>query len=272
MLREVALADNQISLIKHKAFRHQTEELKGLDLKGNRLKTIPERALRKIPNLEILNLQSNRIAEVPSKAFAKLGKLQALSLDDNPLFLIHSDAFENLVNLRLLGLSYCPLLNISDSLQKLLAIAQNFSSLDLSQTLVPVEIIANVASLETAILQHREDDISLQTLAEQMELRELDLASNLQLRSHDFLRISGPAFEKVRELDLSATELGLEVLSKFPKLTKLYLNWVPFKRLRGRPFQSLAGHLEELEMKQCGLKHIQKTAYAILLYYTHSSE
>lgn len=80
-------------------------KLKLLDLKGNKLLTIPYSTFALAPALETLNLSMNGIADIEGMAFNGCGHLKVLDLSYNKLSMLDAFTFTGLPNLEVLDLS-----------------------------------------------------------------------------------------------------------------------------------------------------------------------
>lgn len=80
-------------------------KLKVLNLKGNKLLTIPYSAFALVPALEILDLSANGITEIEGMAFNGLSNLKQLDLSFNRLSMLDAFTFSGLSNLEVLDLS-----------------------------------------------------------------------------------------------------------------------------------------------------------------------
>ncbi|KAK3930616.1 Protein artichoke [Frankliniella fusca] len=128
-LEILTLYENKIDVVDVNAFEGLGKKLKRLNLGGNGLRQVPQKALatlevlRKLEmqenelteiregdfeglrNLDTLNLQHNRLNTVPAKVFSHLKLLNSLELENNQIRFVDPDAFsgleENLQYLRL---------------------------------------------------------------------------------------------------------------------------------------------------------------------------
>lgn len=80
-------------------------KLKLLDLRGNKLLTIPYSTFALAPALETLDLSANGITEIEGMAFSGLNKLKQLNLTMNRLTMLDAFTFNGLPSLEVLDLS-----------------------------------------------------------------------------------------------------------------------------------------------------------------------
>lgn len=109
-------------------------KLKYLDLKGNKLTTIPYSTFALAPALETLNLSTNAITEIEGMAFNGCGHLKVLDLSYNKLSLLDAFAFTGLPNLEVLDLSQNKIKLVGDgtfNLPKLRILNANFNAIKL---------------------------------------------------------------------------------------------------------------------------------------------
>ena len=79
--------------------------LQKLDLQGNDISAIEEKAFLSTPNLEMLDLSRNQLRSIKSDVFSGLGKLEKLRLNDNQIQTIEEGSFNDLKVLKRLELS-----------------------------------------------------------------------------------------------------------------------------------------------------------------------
>lgn len=105
-------------------------KLKVLNLKGNKLLTVPYSAFALAPALEVLDLSMNGITEIEGMAFNGLNSLKQLDLSYNRLGLLDAFTFSGLKNLEVLDLSQNKIKLIGDgtfNLPKLRILNVNFN-------------------------------------------------------------------------------------------------------------------------------------------------
>ncbi|XP_052119487.1 chondroadherin isoform X2 [Frankliniella occidentalis] len=144
-LEILTLYENKIDVVDANAFEGLGKKLKRLNLGGNGLRQVPQKALatlevlRKLEmqenelteiregdfeglrNLDTLNLQHNRLNTVPAKVFSHLKLLNSLELENNQIRFVDPEAFSGLEeNLQYLRLGDNKLNDIpSDALRRL---------------------------------------------------------------------------------------------------------------------------------------------------------
>jgi len=77
--------EDLIYILNIKKYKDFFANLKGLDLYGNNLTTLPEKIFDKLINLEWLDLSFNNLKNLPEKIFDKLVQLERLDLRRNKL-------------------------------------------------------------------------------------------------------------------------------------------------------------------------------------------
>lgn len=83
----------------------QATKLKILNLRGNKLTTIPFSAFALAPALQAIDLSYNVITEIDDLAFNGLKELTALDLSNNRIGMLKAFTFSGLINLQILDLS-----------------------------------------------------------------------------------------------------------------------------------------------------------------------
>lgn len=109
-------------------------KLKVLNLKGNKLLTIPYSAFALAPALETVDLSLNAITEIEAMAFNGLNNLKQLDLSFNRLTMLDAFTFTGLLNLETLNLSNNKIKLIGDgtfNLPKLQTLNVNYNSVNL---------------------------------------------------------------------------------------------------------------------------------------------
>ncbi|XP_055313687.1 toll-like receptor 13 [Sitodiplosis mosellana] len=109
-------------------------KLKVLNLKGNKLLTIPYSAFALAPALEIIDLSANGITTIEGMAFNGLSNLKQLDLSFNRLGILDAFTFSGLTNLEVLDLSQNKIKLIGDgtfNLPKLQILNVNFNDVKL---------------------------------------------------------------------------------------------------------------------------------------------
>lgn len=109
-------------------------KLKVLNLKGNKLLTIPYSAFALAPALETLDLSVNGITEIEAMAFNGLSNLKRLDLSYNRIGMLDAFTFSGLSNLEVLDLSQNKLKLIGDgafNLPKLQILNVNYNDVKL---------------------------------------------------------------------------------------------------------------------------------------------
>merc|ERR1712013_524685 len=81
--------------------------LSSLDLRGNRIIRIHEKAFSFVSSLKRLDIQDNKLDEVPSKVFKSSDKLEILNIGQNSFRVIDDSAFPSLGRLNKLDISGC---------------------------------------------------------------------------------------------------------------------------------------------------------------------
>ncbi|KAG5670514.1 hypothetical protein PVAND_000773 [Polypedilum vanderplanki] len=103
-LEILTLYENKISNIEPEAFRGLDKKLKRLNLGGNHLTTIPQKALAIFDTLKKLEVQENRIETITEGDFEGLRNLDSLILAHNKLRQIPANVFSHLKQLNSLEL------------------------------------------------------------------------------------------------------------------------------------------------------------------------
>ena len=82
-------------------------KLSTLDLSGNRIQRIHEKAFSLVRSLKIFDIQDNKLSDVPSKVFKSFDKLEILNIGQNSFRVIDHGAFSFLRRLNKLDISGC---------------------------------------------------------------------------------------------------------------------------------------------------------------------
>ncbi|KOB79231.1 Uncharacterized protein OBRU01_00771 [Operophtera brumata] len=103
-LEILTLYENKISVVDGEAFKGLEKKLKRLNLGGNDLTAVPQKALALLENLKKLEMQENRIASISEGDFAGLRNLDSLGLAHNQLREVPAQVFSHLTFLNSLEL------------------------------------------------------------------------------------------------------------------------------------------------------------------------
>jgi Leucine-rich repeat (LRR) protein len=82
-LAELNLAKNNIKIIFGDSLSNM--KLSFLDLSGNKIQTIHQKAFHQVKSIKQLNIQDNELSEVPSALFQSFEKLEILDIGQNSL-------------------------------------------------------------------------------------------------------------------------------------------------------------------------------------------
>lgn len=179
-------------------------KLKVLNLKGNKLLTIPYSAFALAPALETVDLSLNGITEIEAMAFNGLNNLKQLDLSFNRLTMLDAFTFTGLLNLETLNLSNNKIKLIGDgtfNLPKLQTLNVNYNSVNL----LPDNLFGAIPG-------------------QSPPLTTVDFGENK-------LTHIGAAFYSLQELSLlnltankKIDDINLEALAQLPKLETLLLS------------------------------------------------
>ncbi len=182
-LKILDLKYNKLATIPAHTF-HGVPNVQSLSLESNKLTTIPTDALAAAPNLQQLYLGTNHIPSVPAHAFQGLTQLQELCLRINDITSLDPAAFAGLTSLRNLGLEYNYLqalpVGVFHPLPNLhtldLTYAYKYSNTPLA---LPAGVFQGLTNLRTLIL-HRNGLTAVPTdaLTDTPNLEKLDLSRN----------------------------------------------------------------------------------------------
>ncbi|CAH2241188.1 jg3254 [Pararge aegeria aegeria] len=103
-LEILTLYENKISVVDGEAFKGLEKKLKRLNLGGNELTAVPQKALALLENLKKLEMQENRITTISEGDFAGLRNLDSLGLAHNQLREVPANVFSHLTFLNSLEL------------------------------------------------------------------------------------------------------------------------------------------------------------------------
>ena len=84
------------------------KQLSVLDLSGNLIEKIHEKAFSQVSSLRQLDLQDNQLYRVPGEAFKSLTMLESLNIGQNKFSVIDENAFSNLKRLKRIKIAKCP--------------------------------------------------------------------------------------------------------------------------------------------------------------------
>jgi hypothetical protein len=87
------------------------QEAVQLDLTGNLIESIPEKAFQCLTNLTVLNLSNNQIKRIDDFAFTGLKSLTDINLSNNKLENLSYSVFRELTSLQVLNLAGNPFRN-----------------------------------------------------------------------------------------------------------------------------------------------------------------
>lgn len=171
-----------------------------------------------LPNLENLDLRSNRLKTLPDKIFLKNVNLVYLSLSNNTLESIKNGWFEKKLNLKKLDLSDNRITSINEAIfAQLLALTE----LNLGGNRVVALPNLKTSAINVNLAKNSIESQRLWDLSEMTKVRRLDLSKN---------RFSGDCDEfksfSLRMLDLgynNMTRVKRNSFSKVPSLTDLSL-------------------------------------------------
>ncbi|GBP91353.1 Chaoptin [Eumeta japonica] len=104
-LYRLAINQNPLETIHEKAFYGLDNTLWELELKQDKLTSVPSIALRYLQKLKLLDLSANEITEISGENWRGLDMLQSLTLADNSISKLPLDGFSGLPSLETLDLS-----------------------------------------------------------------------------------------------------------------------------------------------------------------------
>lgn len=184
-------------------------KLKLLDLRGNKLLTVPYSAFALAPALEVLDLSVNGITEIEGMAFNGLNNLKQLNLSFNRLALLDAFTFTGLPNLEVLDLSLNKIKLIGDgafNLPKLRVLNMNTNDAKLlpeflfgaipSQTppLAYVDFGDNKLTHIGTSLYHLQE-LNVLNLTSNKKIDDIDLGALAQLPKLETLLLSNSGFQ-----------------------------------------------------------------------------
>lgn len=215
-------------------------KLKLLNLKGNKLLTIPYSTFALAPALEVLDLSMNGITEIEGMAFNGLNNLKVLDLSWNRLSMLDAFSFSGLPNLEELDLSENKIKLIGDgafSLPKLRILNMNTNGAKLLPDNLFGTVPAQTPPLEYVDFgENKLTHIGL-SLYNLQELKVLNLTAN-------------------KKID----DISLEALAQLPKLDTLLLSSSGFQF----PLASIFYHLTARSGRQCCSANVKFTGETTL--------
>lgn len=179
-------------------------KLKVLNLRGNKVATIPYSAFSLAPALEMIDLSGNGITEIEGMAFNGLNNLKGLDLSFNHLSMLDAFSFSGLPNLEVLDLSQNKIKLIGDgtlSLPKLRVLNMNTNAAKLLPDNLFGTIPAQLPPLENVDFGDNKLTHIGTSLYDLQELKVLNLTANKKI-----------------------SDISLEALAQLPKLDTLLLS------------------------------------------------
>lgn len=262
------LSERCINAIREKAFVQFTTIIKQqrddvaihvLNLSGNKLETLPKKAFEGLHELKVLDLSDNNLTDLHPDLFKDMPKLQKIILRNNKLSTLSKKQFAKLEHLHVLDLSHNQLTsqdlpNLGDLNLQELYLANN------KITQIHNDNNSNIFSWKSDFCDAPEEGTAIGTT-----LKVLDLSDNKlsfadaplnQLKSAlsklsaiQYLDLTGNAIESLQDV----IECGL------PGLKHLLINNNQGLKL---PVQKVdvvtLPKLESLQVKNCGIKALQK--------------
>uniref|UniRef100_A0A6P7FYT5 Protein artichoke-like n=1 Tax=Diabrotica virgifera virgifera TaxID=50390 RepID=A0A6P7FYT5_DIAVI len=258
LLEHINMSSNNIKNFHPVTFRHLTQ-LYELDVSHNNLKSLISGLPRNIehlilkhneisgisfsdlnlPSLRLLDLSGNRIQSLGEDQLKNLHHLRKLYLNSNFLRILQERSLEGLIKLETLDLSdnriseVHPLAMRSTSELKFLNIAHN------QLTLIGPSLLSNAKNLRKLYAGHNQlAEILSQSFDENLNLEELDLASNLLVQFPHTIY----GLEKLKKLDLSSNRLkniNSTIVSSLTNLREIKLSKNFIQILEGNSFGNL---------------------------------
>lgn len=274
-LRQLRIINAGIKSLKAESFV-SGHRLVHMDLRRNQIAIAPRQVFANLMQLEEVNLAYNKIARIEAGAFDSVPLLKTLVLSNNLLQSIESRSFIGAKELAELHLD-------SNLIQSIDADAFDFPRLEILSLRdnrlksLPINIFANLTSLEKIDLSHNELTEIGNSLRNCDQLYSLSLSHNPNLKDADvfeitkkmpsisYLYLANTGFrmsERTEEnpnfalthLDLSSNELNLPNLfahlTQFKKLKTVILNNNNFTHLNYVPvLKSLFPRLDTIQLK-----------------------
>ncbi|ESO08669.1 hypothetical protein HELRODRAFT_184045 [Helobdella robusta] len=187
-IQRLLLANNSISELRPLSFWGLGNSLETLDLSYNKLRKVPNEALKLLIKLKTLVLTGNAIQSIGPHELGFMKSLEVLTLDKNPITSIHPSFISGSNNLNLLSLDA---IKLDKKLESVAAInANNVKGLSLTRnhlTFLPPRWGVNFTLLTLLNLGHNRlgDVIKMEDCFVGMEksLKNLDLHSNHFLKN-----------------------------------------------------------------------------------------
>lgn len=190
-------------------------KLKYLNLKGNKLLSIPYSTFTLAPALEILDLSGNGITEIEGMAFSGLNNLKQLNLSMNRLSMLDAFTFSGLPNLEVLDLSQNKIKLIGDgtfSLPNLRYLNMNTNAIKL----LPLNLfgVSSVQSPPLQVVDFGDNKLTMigSSLYNLQQLKLLNLTNN---KAADINLVALAQLSNLEVLMLSGSGITLPVTSIF---------------------------------------------------------
>ncbi|XP_022098268.1 toll-like receptor Tollo [Acanthaster planci] len=262
-LQHLDLSGNAISDIPDRAFLHLFN-LTYLDLAKNRLQRLDAEPLRYLRKLRTLNVSLNRIFALPHQGFSGiLPHLQTLVMKNAGIFTLSMGTFEGLAHLQSLDLSFGVMATVHplslqglDSLEEINMFFNPMLQSLPEQLLRPVNKTLRKINLSECKLS----SIPKQFLEELPWLEEVNLSTN---KISSMVNISFKGSTRLKRLNIacnSVTDIPLNFFEQTPSLEAVHLEGNSIASVRGFTFWNL-DNLQSIDLSQNNLTFVEKQAF-----------
>lgn len=275
-LKGIEISDNFLTSLDVDSFYGLENSLRELNLRNNRLMSIPTEALNRLARLQILNLNHNQINELSVESGSDFPSnlnvsLRVLLLANNGLNIISQYAFRNCKSLELLDLSgnnihiinqvafnFRPFSGNSGSTR----IIRQTDSISSSQSHSrPIRNVHSTIGLKTLYLAgNRLTRIPFELITNLSQLQVLDLSDNLIVSTHDPIVIDRAL--TMDELNLAGNNiqsLSENSFRNFAYINRLKISQNPLKSIDHGAFVGTIIH--SIDLDECELVNISSGAW-----------
>ncbi|XP_068710256.1 SCO-spondin-like [Montipora foliosa] len=200
-----------------------------LSLHTNRLRTIPEEALRNLTHLATLNLRSNQLRDLPPTVLRDLVRLRSLNVGFNKLSMLPGCLFEGLHNLQEIYLNNNELENIPEELfQNLPSLKRLHLHFNRLKSLPGNAFLGTFSMQGLSLASNFLTGIHVETFSNLSSLRRLNLAGNriTNIPVNVFRRLSSLAILELENNYISTIQDG--AFTGLRAGIVVYLNGNPF--------------------------------------------
>lgn len=256
-MSRLEVSDNLISTLSTLSLIGLERSLRELNLRNNKLTSIPRSALDRLQRLRELNLSHNLICEIRGETDFPLNLLSTLKLLDlshNSLTSLDQYSFRLLASLQHLDLrsnNIFILNQMTFHASPPIELDLGMVSTNKSSSDIPPP------SLEYLNLSdNRLDKIPFSTIHNLTTLRVLDLSSNIISSTSDIIDYSGRGLvlQQLHLQDNRITSLSEDAFENFDHIEQLYLSNNPIDVIEDNAFRNL--QLSRLDLRGCNLQKV----------------